>query len=179
MKIYFSASSSNLNKDRELYEVIIKAIEESGGQSACNWIEDKTKLNASELFEKTIEDIKSSEVLIAEITHPSTGVGQQIAMALSWKIPVIALKRTDVKGDSRFTLGTKSPYLHIIKYTPSTLGKVLRKTFDDVNKSKYIKFNFVTTRELYDFLDTNSQAKGMSMSELLRIIVEDWRTRNS
>jgi hypothetical protein len=97
MKIYFSASSSNLNKDRELYEVIIKAIEESGGQSACNWIEDKTKLNASELFEKTIEDIKSSEVLIAEITHPSQVVGQQIAMALSWKIPVIALKRTDVK----------------------------------------------------------------------------------
>lgn len=179
MDVYFSASSSTLTEDRSSYNLILEAIEKAGGRIVSNWIEDKTKLDAEDLFEQTIIDIKKSELLVAEITHPSTGVGQQIAMALSWKIPVIALKRSDVNHDSRFTLGTKSPYLKIINYDKKTLIGQLTKGFEDIKKSKYVKFNFITTREINDFLEEKSEEKGVSKSELLREIVETWKKNNS
>ena len=118
-------------------------------------------------------------MLVAEITYPSTGVGQQIALALSWKIPVIALKRSDVNHTSRFTLGTKSSYLKIVKYDAKSLTKKISTSFEDVKKSKYIKFNFVTTREMSDLLESKSNERGLSKSELLREIVEDWKKSNN
>lgn len=178
MRVYFSASSSTLSEDRDSYSEIIKAISKSGNTLISNWVEDKTKLDAGDLFEQTINEIKGADVLIAEITYPSTGVGQQIALALSWKIPVVALKRSDVNHTSRFTLGTKSSYLKIVKYDTKTLIKKIADALEEVNKSKYIKFNFVTTREISDFLEIKSEERGLSKSELLREIVEDWKKCN-
>jgi nucleoside 2-deoxyribosyltransferase len=179
MKVYFSASSSNLIKDKELYLRITNTILKSGGTLISNWIDDKTKLNANDLFEQTTKDIKSADFLVAEITYPSTGVGQQIGLALSWKIPVVALKRIDINNDSRFTVGTKSPYLKIVKYNLDSLEKTLSVSFEDIKKSKYIKFNFVTTREINDYLEQKSNEKKISKSELLREIVEDWKNCNN
>ncbi|MCX6727016.1 MAG: hypothetical protein NTY75_04415 [Candidatus Shapirobacteria bacterium] len=179
MNVYFSASSLTLSEDKDSYSRIIKVISKSGGTLISNWIEDKTKLKAGELFEQTIEDIKRADILVAEITYPSTGVGQQIALALSWKMPVIALKRSDVDHESRFTLGTKSQYLKIVKYDANSLENELRKSFNEVKKSKYIKFNFVTTRDISDLLEKKSKEKSMSKSELLREIVEEWKKLNN
>lgn len=179
MKVYFSASSSTLSEDKGSYSKIIEAISKSGGTLISNWVEDKTRLNAEDLFKQTINEIKSADVLVAEITYPSTGVGQQIALALSWKIPVIALKRSDVNHTSRFTLGTKSSFLKIVKYDATSLVKKISTSFENVKKSKYIKFNFVTTREMSDFLESKSDERGLSKSELLRKIVEDWKKSNN
>ena len=179
MKVYFSASSSKLSENKQLYLKIIEVITKSGGSIISNWIEDRAKLNAEEMFDQTISDIKQADLLVAEMTYPSTSVGQQIALALSWKIPVIALKRSDINRGSRFTLGTKSPYLKIIKYNLSSLEKYLKNSLNEIKKSRYIKFNFITTREIGDFLDQKSQEKGFSKSELLRKIVEEWKSQNS
>lgn len=175
MKVYFSASSSTLKEDKNLYKNITETISKLGGVLISDWMVDKTRLSPESLFDQAVKDIRQADLLVAEITHPSTGVGQQIGLALSWKIPVIALKRGGLKNNSRFTLGTKSKLLKIVIYDADTLENKLKKYFNGIKKYKYVKFNFITTRDIYDYIDGKSRAEGISMSEFLRNIVEEYR----
>lgn len=179
MLAYISASSRGLDEDKNLYHQIIAILSESNYGLISNWVEDKNRLTAEQLFDQATADIKKSDLLIAEVTHPSTGTGQQIALALSQKIPVVLLKKSGVGSGSRFTVGTKSSYLKIINYTSNSLEKDLKKALENINKDKYIKFNFITTREINDFLEEKSEKKDISKSEFLRNIIEDWRKSNN
>lgn len=178
MFAYFSASSYFLNKNKGLYNKIIEILSSSGYDLISNWVDDKTKLNPEQLFEQATDAIKKSDLLVAEITNPSTGVGQQISLALSWKIPVVLLKKSTIRTTSRFTLGMESPLLKKIEYNSVSLKNILKVTLEDVKKNNYIKFNFITTRDINDFLDTKSREKNISKSEFLRKIIEDWRKDN-
>jgi len=178
IKVYFSAPSSDLSKDKQHYKKIIKTITNHGDKLISNWIEDDRKLKAKNLFDLTVDEIKQADVVVADITRPSTGVGQQITLAISWKIPVIALKRFDSNHNSRFTLGTDSPYLEIIKYESESLNNKLITALNKVSKDKLIKFNFVTTRDIYEYLDTKSKELGLSKSVLLRKIIKSWMKNN-
>lgn len=171
--VYFSAPSTSTPEDLIRYKQIVDSIKKAGGSLIQNWVEENNVQGARELFEETVNNIKKSQVLVAEITNPSTGVGQQIAMAISWKIPVLALKRKEEYA-SKFTLGTKSPYLTLLKYTPTDLTRKLAVWFDKISTNKFIKFNFITTREIYDYLENQSATTGESMSECLRRIAESW-----
>ena len=179
MLAYFSASSNFLDKNKDLYIRIIKIISTSGYSLTSNWVNDKTKLNPEQLFEQATSAIKKSNILIAEITNPSTGVGQQISLALSQKIPVIILIRSDIEHEPRFTFGTKSPYIKIVKYDSSSLEYGLKKNLNNIKKNKYVKFNFVTTREINNFLEETSKEKNISKSEFLRKIIEYWKNKNN
>lgn len=179
MKIYFSSSPSFFIKNKELYPKIVQTVSELGGNIVPNWMADKHKLTANKLFNQTIIDIKNADLLIAEISHPSTGVGQQIALAIFWKIPVIALRHESTSHNSRFTVGTKSDYLTVINYTSDTLKKLLVKNLEKIKKSQFVKFNFVTTREINDYLIEKSKENDISKSEYLRKIVERWIKHHS
>lgn len=179
MFVYLSASYRYLNKNKDLYYKVVKILSNGGYQLISNWIEDKNKLTPEQLFKQTEADIKKSDLLVAEVTQPSTGVGQQISLALSQKIPVIILMRSDIKHEPRFTVGMKSPYIKVIKYETNSLEEGLRKSLGNIKKDKYVKFNFITTRDINDFLEKTSKEKNVSKSEFLRKIIEDWKTKNN
>lgn len=179
MFAYFSASSHFLDKNKDLYNKIIKILSNSGYSLISNWVNDKIKLNPELLFEQATDDIKKSDLLVAEITNPSTSVGQQISLALSQKIPVIILIRSGIKYEPRFTFGMKSPYIKIIRYDSFSLEDGLKKNLNNIKKNKFVKFNFVTTREINNFLEETSKEKNISKSEFLRKIIEDWKNKNN
>lgn len=104
---------------------IIKSIQGLGAKITYNWVLDKEKLQPKELFERAIEGIKRSDLLVAEITYSSIGVGQQITLALSWKIPVLALYQKNTPKTSRFALGMKSPFLTVRQYRIDQLEEIL------------------------------------------------------
>ena len=176
--MYFSASSHFLDKNKNLYNKIIKILSKNGYNLISNWIYDKTKLNPEQLFKQANNAIRKSDLLIAEITNPSTSVGQQISLALSQKIPVIILIKSGVKYEPRFTFGMKSPYISIIRYDSFSLEGELKNNLDKIKKNKYVKFNFVTTREINNFLEETSKEKKISKSKFLRKIIEDWKKDN-
>lgn len=63
------------------------------------------------------------------------------------------MTKEDIENQSRFTIGTKSPYLHIIKYNEDNLVQLLTKKLKKFSQGKLIKFNFITTREIYGYLE--------------------------
>jgi len=176
--VYFSAPSGKLSQRRGLFDKIVSAIEEAGGSLTLDWLNDKTKLSPKEIFKQAIEGIKVADILVAEITFPSTGVGQQIALALSWKIPVIALLQKGKKISSRFTVGSESELVSVVRYEEEQLPQLLKEKFGDVFKKRFVKFNFISTREINQYLQEESNSKGISKSQFLRhLICSHFRTR--
>ncbi|NCN08053.1 hypothetical protein COY29_05020 [Candidatus Woesebacteria bacterium CG_4_10_14_0_2_um_filter_39_14] len=173
LSVYFSAPSAFCS-NKILLNKIVKSIESAGGKIILKWFEDKTKLSPRSLFKEATEAIKSADIMVAEITYPSTGVGQQIAFALSWKIPVIAIYKKGANNPSRFTIGTPSELLSVVEYNENNLKTILVENFNNFSKKEFEKFNFISTGEINDYLKKTSLSFGLSKSQLLRKIVLDW-----
>ncbi|MFA6999574.1 MAG: nucleoside 2-deoxyribosyltransferase [Candidatus Paceibacterota bacterium] len=86
MKIYFSGSISGGREHSHIYEMIIKELN-NYGEVLTEHIGDKSLSNLGEnksseyLYNRDISFIIESDVVIADITTPSLGVGYEIAYA--------------------------------------------------------------------------------------------------
>jgi len=99
-------------------------------------------------------------------------------LALSWKIPVIALLQKGKKISSRFTVGSESELVSVVRYEEEQLPQLLKEKFGDVFKKRFVKFNFISTREINQYLQEESNSKGISKSQFLRhLICSHFRTR--
>jgi hypothetical protein len=172
VNVYFSASSL-YNQSFDLYRKIVDCIELAGGKILFNWLQDKKILSPQQVFDEAIKAIKSADVLVAEISTPSTGVGQQIAYSINNKVPVIALVNENAKEPSRFTLGTESELLNIVSYNETNLTGKLKINLDKLLTRKFAKFNFISTREINNYLEIESKRKNMSKSRYLRMLIEE------
>ena len=98
--IYFSGSISGGRGDVATYRRIVAALESEGhrvlaGSVAADHIgADGDPLTAREIFERDVRWIEEADVLVAEVSTPSTGVGYEIAAArYRYGMPVICLYR--------------------------------------------------------------------------------------
>jgi len=101
MTIYFSGSISGGRADVGLYRRIVDALEADGhhvlaGSVAAEHITDGgDPLDPRFIFERDMKWIEQADVLVAEVSTPSTGVGYEIAAArYRFAIPVICLYRS-------------------------------------------------------------------------------------
>ncbi|MEK6959166.1 MAG: hypothetical protein AABW59_03925 [archaeon] len=87
---------------------------------------------AADCYKKCVEDIKASKLMIAEISFPSIGLGQEIEIASQNKIPIIVLFKDyfgrEPQGElivSRMALGNPL-VVHQIKYktTKEAIGEL-------------------------------------------------------
>lgn len=173
--VYFSASSDVEKETRDRYTFIVETIKNIGGKVIANWLNDKVVLNPQGVFEQAITGIEQADIVVADITQPSIGVGQQIEYALSQKIPVIGVYYEGIANPSRFTLGSSqdSTLLTICKYTEDSLFSTLKQQFESISKSQFVKFNFICTKEINNYLDSESEKRQTSKSEFLREIIRE------
>jgi nucleoside 2-deoxyribosyltransferase len=74
-------------------------------------------LSDNQIYTRDIKWIDGSELMIAEISGPSLGVGFEISYALFQKeIPVLALVSSDVKKISAMISGCNSELLTVKRY---------------------------------------------------------------
>ena len=74
-------------------------------------------LSDNQIYTRDIEWIEGSELMIAEISGPSLGVGFEIAYTIFQKeIPVLALVSSDVEKISAMITGCNSELLTIKRY---------------------------------------------------------------
>ena len=102
------------------YKEMIR-ISESMNHTALAELNKKFKfsipLNDNQIYKRDIKWIESSELMIAEISGPSLGVGFEIAYAIFKKeIPVLALVSSNVKNISSMITGCNSELLTIKRY---------------------------------------------------------------
>ena len=95
-KVYFACSILG-GGDTSTYMSIIDAIKESGGEVLSEiFVHDVinyggSPLPADEIHTRDVQMIQDSDIMIAEVTNPSLGVGYELAYAESLKRPILCL----------------------------------------------------------------------------------------
>lgn len=114
MKIYFSGSITGGRDDMHLYAEIIPMLKQYGtvltehiGNLAMNAL-GQVHMTPEEVYKKDTDWIKEADIVIAEVTTPSLGVGYELGFAEALKKKIVCLYRTqEGKQVSRMVLGNK------------------------------------------------------------------------
>jgi len=117
MKIYFAGAIRGGREDAQLYEKLIAYLKEKGqvltehiGRTDLGW-EGETSRKDEEIYNRDIKWLKSADIVVAEVTTPSLGVGYELGIAEKLNIPVLCLYQLDkgnrlsamVRGNAIFT----------------------------------------------------------------------------
>ena len=101
LTIYFAGSISGGRNDVAHYREIVTALQTDGHRvlagavAAENVGDDGERLESSAIFDRDIGWLREADILVAEVSMPSTGVGYEIATArYRFGIPVICLYRS-------------------------------------------------------------------------------------
>ena len=100
LTLYFAGAISGGRTDVGLYRQIIAALEAEGHQVLAGAVAAEHVTSSGEtldsfaIFDRDLGWIAAADILIAEVSMPSTGVGYEIATArYQYDIPVICLYR--------------------------------------------------------------------------------------
>lgn len=136
-KIYFAGSIRGGRSDAALYRDIIRYINETDtvlteqvGDLNRSVLEQGRNKDAL-IYEKDIAMLKTCDIVIAECTVPSLGVGYELAYAEKLNKPVYVFYRH--KDTQLSAMITGDPYFHIESYdSVSDLKEKIHKIlFDD------------------------------------------------
>jgi len=137
MKIYFAGSIRGGRDDRELYAEIISLLKKYGevltehiGLATISSY-GQTNMTDKEIYTKDTNWIKESDVVIAEVTTPSVGVGYELGFAEALGKKIIVLYRpAEGKRLSAMLAGDKN--MSVVEYQDiSEVEDFLRNYFHE------------------------------------------------
>ncbi|MDX2443064.1 MAG: nucleoside 2-deoxyribosyltransferase [Bacteroidales bacterium] len=133
MKIYFAGSIRGGREHIEFYKKIIDYLGKYGEVLTEHIADDKitengeNKLTDSSIFKRDLDWLTSSDVVVAEVSNPSLGVGFEIAKAVDLKKKILCLYKIQVnKRLSAMIAGC--PEVRIKEYVE--LGEVMAEIDD-------------------------------------------------
>ena len=101
MKIYFAGAIRGGRKDAKLYNNIIAYLGERGevltehvGSTNLSW-KGETSRKDEKIYNRDMEWLQSADILVAEVTTPSLGVGYELGIAEKLQIPVLCLYQAE------------------------------------------------------------------------------------
>ncbi|MGC8933548.1 MAG: hypothetical protein ACP5LN_00050 [Thermoproteota archaeon] len=106
MKVYLSVPIVG-GRNLELAKAISNVIVECGNELTSQWVisEDPGfSASPSYVYERDTNGVKTSDIIVAEVSTPSHGVGMEIMLAITLRKRIIALARRDSQI-SRMLLG--------------------------------------------------------------------------
>lgn len=95
MKIYFSGSIRGGRNDAELYGELIWELKKYGNvlTEHVGSPSPEEDLSDRQIHDRDIQWLREADVVLAEVTTPSLGVGYEIAKAISFDKPIYCLYR--------------------------------------------------------------------------------------
>jgi nucleoside 2-deoxyribosyltransferase len=103
MNIYFSCSITGGRADQRVYQQIVDYLVEQGHAvptahlASSNLAQLETNSQPEEIYRRDIDWVRGCDVLIAEVSTPSHGVGYEIAEAVHHGKRVLCLYRQGTK----------------------------------------------------------------------------------
>jgi hypothetical protein len=175
---------------RQAYSLIVKALENVASKIYHEHItetsqEQLDKMSDDEKIEfhnRILKQVKNSDVVVAEVTHPSMGVGFLIANALDFQKPTILLYQKDAPTNLLTNL-ERNERLIAIKYdVKSDLKKLLGEAIEYAAEKQDVRFNFFVSPEIQQYLDWVAKYKRTPRAVYLRELLErdmkenkDWK----
>jgi nucleoside 2-deoxyribosyltransferase len=132
-KIYFACSIRG-GGDTSSYEAILEIIKATGAHILSEiFVHDAihyggSPLPANEIYARDIAMIHDADMIIAEVSNPSLGVGYELAFAETLNKPILCLyNESQDKKLSAMISG--NPYMKVAYYAPSELPVAAIKDF--------------------------------------------------
>lgn len=183
MKIYFVASIRGRKEFLENYQKIVTTMSKFGHRVTENTLSPTVKhvysLNDEEkvkYYRNVLKWISNSDIVVAETSYPSIGVGFEISLALEKGKPVVVLHED--KNTPHFLEGVESDKLIVSHYNQETLVSVLQSSLDYASGFQDIRFNFFISPEIGNYLDWISKQKKLPRAVYLRKLIEEDMNRN-
>ncbi|MDX1586245.1 MAG: nucleoside 2-deoxyribosyltransferase [Balneolaceae bacterium] len=134
MNIYFSGSIRGGRSDAGLYKELIRELKQYGKVLTEHVGASDMELNLTdrEIHDRDIEWLEESDIVVAEVSTPSLGVGYEIARALSMNKSVHCLyRKADESNVSAMIKGSPNVSCHPYAAHSEAL-KILRNIFGDL-----------------------------------------------
>jgi len=122
MKIYFAGSIVGGQENAQIYAQIVEYLLAKGYEVPSapvvrpDLLDWEKRTPPSLIYERDIAWVRESEVMIAEVSTSSMGMGYEIATALQWGKPVLCLHRQG-STVSKIILGNTEPNITVESYT--------------------------------------------------------------
>jgi len=122
MNIYFACSITGGREFELVYQKIVAALIKDGHEIPTSHLvqsdvsENEGVISPKQVYERDVNWIKNCDVLIAEVSVPSHGVGYEIGFALNTGKPVLCLYQKDKKV-SKMISGNSDPALTVNGYS--------------------------------------------------------------
>jgi nucleoside 2-deoxyribosyltransferase len=139
VKIYFACSIVGGRQDEAAYQQIVDALLADGHEvpTAMNagpdWQIMEGSPDPNEVYRRDTAWIDESQVVVAEVSTPSHGVGYEVSYALDRGKPVLCIYRSGLKVSKMLT-GNTMPGLLVAEYT-------------DLEEARQIVRNFILKTE--------------------------------
>lgn len=133
MKIYFSGSIRGGRGDADLYREIIEELRNYGTvlTEHIGYESIEEELDDREIHKRDMEWLTCSEIVIAEVTNPSLGVGYEIGRAVEMNKRIVCCYR-EVPGKRLSAMITGSDALECRSYRGlDELRSILKEIFGD------------------------------------------------
>ena len=136
MNIYFAGSIRGGRTDQNIYLEIIKYLQKFGTVLTEHVANPNTtslgeKISEEKIFKRDMKWLKKADIVVAEVTNPSLGVGYELAMAEKMNKKILCLYRPS-RGKSLSAMVRGNIKFKVIDY--KTL-KDARKIIDKFIKS--------------------------------------------
>lgn len=149
LNIYFTASITGDGENKPIYKKILNSLHGnkiiSGKQTIDKKIVEKDRsLDPEEIFKRQKELIEQADLVIAEVTKPSHGVGGEIVYALTHNIPVLALLQAEHEDTiSPMVAGNPSDNFFIENYKTENIRFILKDFLTHIQKIKKRKGHLI------------------------------------
>lgn len=180
MQIYFLGSISALDKCASQYLKIIEILETSQHKV---WYEHIIKRKPgekdyypvkedSDYHDLTVNRIKYSDAMFAEVSYPTVNVGYEIAFALSIGLPVYAFYKDDTELPTMFK-GNSDPNFKKFAYNDSNLKDLINTALDEWDMNASDQIVLPVSPIIRRYLNWVSKKFGVSRSTYVRSLIEN------
>jgi nucleoside 2-deoxyribosyltransferase len=132
MNIYFACSITGGREFEQVFQTMVVAMLADGHEVPTAHLatpevrEMEIIVAAEDVYARDVAWIRGADVLVAEVSTPSHGVGYEIGFALGLGKPVLACHRLD-RGISKMISGNPDANLTVRQYeTPGQLVEIVR-----------------------------------------------------
>jgi 2'-deoxynucleoside 5'-phosphate N-hydrolase len=138
MKIYFSCSITGGRHDQPIYAALVEDLLVRGHNvltaqlSSAEIMEEERVISPAEVYQRDVAWVNECDLLIAEVSTPSHGVGYEIALALHLGKPVLCCYQQN-RPVSKMILGNDHPHLSVAEY--QTVEELLKVSSDFIQST--------------------------------------------
>jgi len=178
MRIYFATATSNLVNNYTPINQIHQLILDLKHTHTTNWykVENK-KIIPIPSTNKTAENIKKeilrSDLMVAEMSLPSFGLGYHVCLAKTYHIPVLCLYHSKYKENISPTLKSMiSGSFLLLEYNDQNIKEILSQGLDKLTPKK-TRFNFNLSPKDFQYLNFLSHEAKKTKTEIIHDLITE------